>query len=100
MLKEFPNLYGDISAMVSLNRCAHLKHCREPEIEGRILHGSDFPVPVLGQRLWLNGSVDRESFRRIQKIDNPLERDFQFKRALGFSDQVFTQASELLRIRR
>ena len=100
MLQEFPNLYGDISALISLNRCGHLLDCRQCEIESRILHGSDFPVPVLGHRLWLNQSLDGESFHRIQKIDNPLERDLQFKKALGFSDQVFTRASELLRIAR
>src|SRR5437762_1303913 len=27
MLREFPNLYGDNSALVSLNRCAHLREC-------------------------------------------------------------------------
>lgn len=100
MLREFPNLYGDISAMVSLNRCSHLKDCLLPEIESRILHGSDFPVPVLGHRLWLNGSLKNKAFGDIQWIDNPLERDFGFKRALGFSDQVFTRAGELLRIER
>jgi predicted TIM-barrel fold metal-dependent hydrolase len=100
MTREFPNLYGDISALVSLNRCAHLPDCRRSEIEPRILHGSDFPVPVLGHRLWLNGSLDRETFQRVQKIDNPLERDFQFKRALGFADEVFTRASDLLRLNR
>lgn len=98
MLAEFPNLYGDISAMVSLNRCAHLRDCSRDEIEPRILHGSDFPVPVLGHRLWLNHSLDRATFRRVQKIDNPIERDFQFKGALGFSDQVFTRTGELLRL--
>src|SRR5207248_2181200 len=72
MLREFPTLYGDISAMVSWNRCGHLKDCHLPEIERRVLHGSDFPVPVLGHRLWLNGSFEYESFRRIQKIQNPL----------------------------
>jgi uncharacterized protein len=100
MLREFPNLYGDISALVSLNRCAHLKDCLRPEIEPRILHGSDFPVPVLGHRLWLNRSLDRESFRRIQKRGNPIERDFQFKTALGFSDEVFTRAAGLLKLSR
>lgn len=100
MLREFPNLYGDISALVSLNRCARLKDCLRPEIEPRVLHGSDFPVPVLGHRLWLNGSLNRPSFRHIQKIDNPLERDLQFKKAIGFSDEVFTRAAELLRLAR
>jgi predicted TIM-barrel fold metal-dependent hydrolase len=98
MLAEFPNLYGDISAMVSLNRCAHLRDCLRSEIESRILHGSDFPVPVLGHRLWLNRSLDPKSFRRGQEVKNPIERDFQFKKALGFSDQVFTRAGDLLRM--
>lgn len=100
MLTEFPNLYGDISAMISLNRCGHLGDCRRPEIESRILHGSDFPVPVLGHRLWLNGSLDRGPFRRTQKIKNALERDIQYKQALGFSDEVFTRAEKLLRLNR
>src|SRR5436190_23317706 len=55
MLPQFPNLYGDISAMVSLNRCSRLFDCRRSEIVSRIVHGSDFPVPVLGHRLWLQG---------------------------------------------
>jgi len=100
MLRDFPNLYGDNSALVSLNRCARLNDCLRPEIEPRLLHGSDFPVPVLGHRLWLNGSLNRSSFGRIQKIVNPLERDLQFKKALGFSDEVFTRAAELLRLPR
>jgi hypothetical protein len=97
MLAEFPNLYGDISALVSLNRCAHLRDCLRPEIEPRILHGSDFPVPVLGHRLALSGALGWGEFRRCQKIENPLERDWQYKQALGFSDEVRTRAAGLLR---
>ncbi len=100
MLREFPNLYGDISAMVSLNRCGHLLDCLRDEIAPRIVHGSDFPVPVLGHRLRLQGSLDRQTFRRIQKIRNPLERDWQFKEALGFADQVLKRATDLLRMKR
>jgi hypothetical protein len=136
MLREFPNLYGDLSALVSLNRCAHLRDClprntdlqsvRQAEfhsagsseagaadrmsagrtrkmpvfrndIAPRILHGSDFPVPVLGHRLWLQGWIDRATFRRCQSIRNPLERDWQFKRALGFGDETATRVNGLLR---
>src|SRR5213595_1570846 len=79
MLTEFPNLYGDISAMVSLNRCGHLRDCLRPEIAPRILHGSDFPVPVLGHRLWLQGWIDWPTLRRGQKIANVLDRDWFFK---------------------
>ncbi len=98
MLREFPNLYGDISAMVSLNRCGHLRGCLQPEIRSRILHGSDFPVPVLGHRLWLQGWINRHDFRRIQRLSNPLERDWRFKEALGFGTDVLERAASLLRL--
>jgi len=97
MLREFPNLYGDISALVSLNRCAHLRDCLGEEIAPRILHGSDFPVPVLGHRMWLQRWIDRETLRRCQSVHNPLERDWQFKRALGFGDEISQRLNGLLR---
>jgi hypothetical protein len=96
MLGEFPNLYGDISAMVALNRCGHLRDCLLDEVVPRILHGSDFPVPVLGHRMWLQGWIDRKTFRRCQALPNPLERDWQFKRALGFSSETAERATKLL----
>ncbi len=98
MLAEFPNLYGDNSAMVSLNRSAHLNDCLRAGVEPRVLHGSDFPVPVLGHRLWMSGSLARSTFGTIQKIENPLERDWQFKRALGFTEDVRTRMTDLLRL--
>ncbi len=97
MLDEFPNLYGDISAMVSLNRCGHLRDCLQPAVVSRILHGSDFPVPVLGHRLWLQGWINHHDFRRIQKLPNPLERDWRFKEAVGFASDVVMRAGSLLR---
>lgn len=98
MLAEFPNLYGDISAMVSLNRCGHLCDCLRPEIAPRILHGSDFPVPVLAHRLWAQRWLGWSEFRALQKIRNPLERDWQVKQALGFPEETRTRASKLLRL--
>jgi hypothetical protein len=86
--------------MVSLNRSGHLRDCLVPDISPRILHGSDFPVPVLGHRLWLQGGIDHQNFRRIQNLKNPLERDLQFKEALGFSDDILTRIATLLRLPR
>lgn len=98
MLREFPNFYGDISAMVSLNRCGHLRDCLDDEIAPRILHGSDFPVPALGHRVWLQGWIDRSAFRRCQRIENPIERDWQFKLALGFPEEIAIRTAGLLRL--
>lgn len=97
MLGEFPNLYGDVSAMVSLNRCGHLRDCLRSEIAPRILHGSDFPVPVFGHRIWLQGWMSRQRFRQLQGLANPLERDWQFKAALGFDERVRRHVTTLLR---
>jgi hypothetical protein len=97
MLGEFSNLYGDVSAMVSLNRCGHLYDGLRPDVAPRILQGSDFPVPVLGHRLWLQGGIDRATFRRIQALANPLERDWKFKAALGYTNEARTRVTELLR---
>jgi hypothetical protein len=47
--------------------------------------------------MWLQGWIDWKTFRRCQAIRNPLERDWQFKRALGFGDQIATRVTRLLR---
>ena len=98
MLPEFPHLYGDISALVSLNRCGHLRDCLAPEILPRIVHGSDFPVPVLGHRLWAQRWISTADFNRCRKIQNPLERDWQYKRALGFPESLLERPATLLRL--
>jgi hypothetical protein len=98
LLQRYPNLYGDNSAFNVPIRGRHVRECLVPSLAGRILHGSDFPVPVLGHRMWLQGWIDRETFRRCQRIPNSLERDWQFKRALGFSDDIATRPAKLLRL--
>jgi hypothetical protein len=75
-----------------------LRDCLREEIAPRILHGSDFPVPVLGHRMWLQGWLDRETFKRCQAIANSLERDWQFKRALGFPEEIATRVGNVLRL--
>jgi hypothetical protein len=74
---------------------AHLKDSVSFQTAG---NGSDFPVPVLGHRMWLQRWIDTKTFRATQKIANPLERDWQFKRALGFSETLLTRASSVLRL--
>ena len=99
MTKRFPRLYGDTSALLTLNRCGHLRDCLQPEIVERIVHGSDVPVPVLAHRAWLKGFFDWDTFRRWQRHPNVFERDYQLKRAMGFPQEVFTRIHSLLRPR-
>lgn len=97
MTRKFPRLYGDTSALTQPNRCKHLLDCRREELAGRIVHGSDYPVPVLGHGAWLRGFMDWKSFRQWQRHPNVLERDYQMKRAMGFGPEHFTLVHKLLR---
>ncbi len=97
MTEKYPNLYGDISAFNIPVRSKHFRDCLREPLVHRILHGSDYPVPVLGHWAWLRGLVDWPTFRRWEKHPNVLERDYQLKRAMGFPDEVFTRVGQLLR---
>ena len=63
-----------------------------------MLHGSDFPVPVFGHWAWLQHFVGWQEFRRCERINNVIEKDYQLKRAMGFPDAVFTRVWDLMRI--
>jgi uncharacterized protein len=97
MTRRHPNLYGDNSAFNVPIRGRHTPECRQPPLVDQIVHGSDFPVPVHGHWSWMRGFVDWKTFRRWEKHKNPLERDYQLKRAMGFPDETFTRIRRLLR---
>jgi predicted TIM-barrel fold metal-dependent hydrolase len=97
MTEQFPNLYGDTSAFNLPWRGRYIRDCLRSPLAERILHGSDFPVPVYGHFSWLRGLVDWRTFRRWETQPNVLERDYQLKRAMGFLPETFTRAWELLR---
>jgi predicted TIM-barrel fold metal-dependent hydrolase len=98
MTQRFPNLYGDSSAFNVPIRGRHVRHCLREPLLSRMVHGSDYPVPVHGHFAWLRGSVDWKSFRRWERHPNILERDYQLKVAMGFPDESFTRTWKLLRL--
>lgn len=103
LAERFPNLYGDNSAFNLPNRRLrrrHLDRCLAEPLASRILHGSDAPVPVYGFAPYLRGYVSRRALDLSRREVNPLERDCLIKRAMGFSDETFTRAAGLLRLRR
>ena len=51
----------------------------------------------MGHWAWMRGLVDWETFRRLEREPNPLERDYQLKRAMGFPMETFTRIWQLLR---
>jgi hypothetical protein len=97
MTRQYSNLYGDNSAFNVPIRGRHVPECLKQPLASRIIHGSDFPVPVSGRYAWLKGFIDRETFQRWEKHPNVLERDYQLKRAMGFGDETFTRIWKLIR---
>lgn len=96
MTKRFPNLYGDTSAFNVPGRGRHVPECLRPPLLERMIHGSDYPVPVHGHFAWMNGTVDWKTFRRWEREPNILERDYQLKRAMGFPEETFTRIERLI----
>jgi hypothetical protein len=97
MRRSYPNLYGDLAALSQPTHLRSLARLREnPE---RILYGSDYPVITAVFWSKLKGWFSNDEYRRLRAIKNPLEKTFQFTRALGFPDSVFTDAWKLLRTR-
>jgi hypothetical protein len=96
MTSRFPNLYGDISAFNVPIRGSVVPRCVQSPLCERMIHGSDYPVPVFGHWAWAQGFVSWRDFRKWEIQPNPLERDYQLKRAMGFPDETFTRISQLL----
>jgi uncharacterized protein len=97
MTKKYPHLYCDNSALASPLRSVHLRKCLGEDLKDRIVHGSDLPIPVSGLWLWLRGLIDYGTYRTWEKQDNILERDFQLKKAMGFSEETFTRLNTILK---
>ena len=97
MLERFPRLYGDTSAFNVPIRGRHVRRCVVEPLASRLVHGSDYPVPVFAHWAWAQRFVDCKSFRRCELIENLLEKDFQLKRAMGFTPEHFTRIASLLR---
>jgi predicted TIM-barrel fold metal-dependent hydrolase len=98
MTRRYGNLYGDNSAFTVPIRSRHVSSCVRAPLVERLIHGSDFPVPVHGVFSWLRGRVDWKTFRHWQRQNNILERDYQLKRAMGFPPETFTRIWDLLRL--
>ena len=98
MMQDYPNLYGDISALNLPLRSAGLTTLIRPEYHARLVHGSDFPVPV--QPLWARwrGLLTRAEAQFIAEEPNFLERDYHLKVAMGFPPEVFTRTWDLVRM--
>jgi predicted TIM-barrel fold metal-dependent hydrolase len=94
---EYPHCYADNSALCSLNRARTLPMILVEEVMPRIIHGSDLPVPIMGSGPWIDGVLSWKDYQRCRTITNAIERDYQLKKAMGFSEATFTRMGELMK---
>jgi predicted TIM-barrel fold metal-dependent hydrolase len=97
MTTRFPNFYGDTSAFNVPIRGRHVSKCLKSPLAERMVHGSDYPVPVHGHWAWMQRQVNWKSFRKWENQSNILERDYQLKIAMGFAPETFTRIAKLIR---
>jgi uncharacterized protein len=98
MLRDYPHLFGDNSALNTPNRSHGLRTCLQPGPMAQCVHGSDYPVPTSPRWASLRGLLPRETAQQLANIQNPIERDYQTKVALGFAPEVATRMWKVLRV--
>ncbi len=101
MLEKYPNLYADNSALAGLSfrlRSSANRILTSSPVLGRMLHGSDLPVPSNGILPLFGGMIDWHDFQESRRIYNPIEKDARLKQMLGYDAESFTRAATILRI--
>lgn len=98
LVERYPQFYADISALTLLNRMSMLLQLRRhPELQQRLLFGTDYPLSVTHIPAW--GRVNLTALRAIFAATNRFDRQFLVCRNLGVGfhslDAVLSQASGL-----
>jgi len=85
---RYPHFYADISALTLPNRLGMLlKLRRYPEIHGRLLFGTDYPLPVSHVAAW--GRVALGALRNMIRTSNRFDRQVMVCQGLGIGFRSF-----------
>ncbi len=99
LMREFPNLYADISALTLLNRQGALEAALgAEEFRGRLVYGTDYPLintPLVSSWYFPLHLTLRQS-REIGSLTSPWDRDVELKHALGVPTDVFERTAGLI----
>jgi predicted TIM-barrel fold metal-dependent hydrolase len=86
LVKRYPNFYADISALTLPNRFRMLLHLRRyPEIQERLLFGTDYPLSVFHIAAW--GRVGFGPLRNMIRTKNRFDRQVAVCRGLKLGFQ-------------
>jgi hypothetical protein len=97
LLREYPNLWADISALTQINKPGCLKAAlRKPEFSGRLVYGTD--LPLINTALvspWYSFRLSLREKISIWRTKNPWERDVLMKHDLGVPTEAFVRPARM-----
>jgi predicted TIM-barrel fold metal-dependent hydrolase len=102
LMKEFPNLYSEISSLTQANKPGYLREAlTRPEFAGRLCYGSDFPLinTALVSPWLFSLRLTPAQMSSLAEIGNPWDRDVALKQALGVPADIFARTETLLAAR-
>ncbi len=86
--QRYPNFYADISALTLPNRIRMLLYLRHhPELQDRLLFGTDYPLSVFHLAAW--GRVGLRSLSKMIRTTNRFDRQVEVCRGLGLNFRSF-----------
>ena len=95
LAQEYENCYGDTSALnLPMRSYAWDKVLRHPLVHRKLVHGSDWPIPVFPPM----GQLDLATCVRLMGDSNWLRRDVAIKEHLGLAEDYWHRGATLLRI--
>jgi len=93
LMREYPNLYADISALTQINKPGVLREAvTRPEFSGRLLYGTDFPlINTLLVSPWYSFHLSLRQKWALSRVKNPWDEDVLTKQALGVPAETFAR---------
>ncbi len=97
LMRQYPNLYTDISALTQINRPGCLKEAlTRPEFSGRLVYGTDYPLintPLVSP--WYSSRLSLGEKWSIRRTKNPWDRDVLMKHDLGVPAETFARSAKI-----
>ena len=97
LMREFPNLFTDISALTNVNKPGCLKEAlTKPGFAGRLLYGTDFPlINTALESPWYSLHLSLRQKWEIWRVKNPWDRDVLTKHYLGVPTETFARPGQV-----
>ncbi|MCU7800174.1 MAG: amidohydrolase family protein [gamma proteobacterium symbiont of Lucinoma myriamae] len=99
MIRNYPNLYVDVSSLTQINKLNYLgRALKEEGLTKKMIYGTDWPLqffPLISSWYHINHISVKDAYT-IGGIKNQWDRDVVLKTAFGLPEDVFLRTETLL----